>query len=69
LKFKPKFSFIYFDNNFFLLAFFFLTSSISVNSLIMSGKSKDFSEDQIAEFQEAFQLFDTRGDGMIPVRT
>jgi myosin light chain 6 len=49
-------------------SFFFLTSSISVNSLIMSGKSKDFSEDQIAEFQEAFQLFDTRGDGMIPAQ-
>ncbi len=33
----------------------------------MTGKSP-FSEDQIAEFQEAFMLFDTRGDGMIPVR-
>ncbi len=27
-----------------------------------------FSEDQIGEFQEAFMLFDTLGDGMIPVR-
>merc|ERR1712001_410253 len=37
------------------------TSSI----LSMSGKS-GFSEDQLAEFQETFLLFDTRGDGMIP---
>ena len=33
----------------------------------MSGKT-GFNEDQIAEFQETFMLFDTRGDGMIPVR-
>ena len=33
----------------------------------MSGKSA-FNEDQIAEFQEVFSLFDTVGDGMIPVR-
>ena len=26
-----------------------------------------FTEDQIGEFQETFMLFDTRGDGMIPV--
>jgi Ca2+-binding EF-hand superfamily protein len=26
-----------------------------------------YSEDQIAEFQEVFMLFDTKGDGMIPV--
>nr|ACO14847.1 Myosin-2 essential light chain [Caligus clemensi] len=26
----------------------------------------NFSDDQIAEFQEAFMLFDTEGDGMIP---
>jgi Ca2+-binding EF-hand superfamily protein len=32
----------------------------------MSGKSS-FSEDLIGEFQEAFMLFDTKGDGMIPV--
>ncbi|TRY66978.1 hypothetical protein TCAL_05972 [Tigriopus californicus] len=32
----------------------------------MSGKTGLFSEDQIAEFQEAFMLFDTKGDGMIP---
>ena len=28
-----------------------------------------YSEDQIAEFQEVFLLFDTRGDQMIPVTT
>eukprot|EP00095_Tigriopus_kingsejongensis_P001776 maker-scaffold339_size202159-snap-gene-1.26 protein:Tk01776 transcript:maker-scaffold339_size202159-snap-gene-1.26-mRNA-1 annotation:"myosin-2 essential light chain" len=32
----------------------------------MSGSSP-FTEDQIGEFQEAFMLFDTKGDGMIPV--
>lgn len=26
-----------------------------------------FSEDQIGEFQEAFLLYDSRGDGKIPV--
>jgi Ca2+-binding EF-hand superfamily protein len=26
-----------------------------------------FTEDQIADFQEVFMLFDTKGDGMIPV--
>ena len=26
-----------------------------------------FNEDQIAEFQEAFLLYDNRGDGKIPV--
>lgn len=31
----------------------------------MSGKS-GFSEDAVAEFQETFMLFDTKGDGMIP---
>ena len=34
----------------------------------MSGKSS-FSEDLIGEFQEAFMLFDTKGDGMVPVRS
>jgi Ca2+-binding EF-hand superfamily protein len=28
-----------------------------------------FTEDQIAEFQEVFMLFDTKGDGLIPVTT
>lgn len=35
----------------------------------MSKSSKggvSFSDDQIADFQEAFMLFDTKGDGMIP---
>jgi len=32
----------------------------------MSGKTQSFSEDMIAEFQEAFMLFDTKGDGMVP---
>ena len=32
----------------------------------MSGKSA-FSEDQINDFQETFNLFDTKGDGKIPV--
>merc|ERR1712029_476396 len=31
----------------------------------MSGKSA-FSEDQINDFQETFNLFDTKGDGKIP---
>ena len=29
--------------------------------------SPQFNEDQIAEFQEAFLLYDQRGDGKIPV--
>ena len=29
--------------------------------------SRAFSEDQVAEFQEAFLLYDQRGDGKIPV--
>ena len=33
----------------------------------MSKSGSGFTEDQVAEFQEAFALFDTRGDGMIPV--
>ncbi len=33
----------------------------------MAG-TNSFSENQIAEFQEAFMLFDTIGDGRIPVR-
>ena len=36
------------------------------SAIKMSGKSS-FSEDLIGEFQEAFMLFDTKGDGMIPV--
>ncbi|VVC98471.1 unnamed protein product [Leptidea sinapis] len=33
----------------------------------MVPKRAGYSEDQIAEFQEAFQLFDSRGDGKIHV--
>ena len=33
----------------------------------MTKSGSGFTEDQVAEFQEAFALFDTRGDGMIPV--
>ena len=29
--------------------------------------SRQFNDDQIAEFQEAFLLYDQRGDGKIPV--
>jgi len=32
----------------------------------MTKSGSGFTEDQVAEFQEAFALFDTRGDGMIP---
>ena len=34
----------------------------------MTKSGSGFTEDQVAEFQEAFALFDTRGDGMIPVK-
>ncbi len=34
----------------------------------MSALSTSFNEDQMAEFQEAFLLFDNHGDGRIPVR-
>jgi Ca2+-binding EF-hand superfamily protein len=33
----------------------------------MSAVGQQFTEDQIEEFQEAFVLYDTRGDGTIPV--
>ena len=33
----------------------------------MSTQRIQFNEDQIAEFQEAFLLYDNRGDGRIPV--
>ncbi len=35
----------------------------------MSGKKTGFTEDQVADFQETFMLFDTKGDGQIPVRS
>ena len=31
------------------------------------SRNMQFSEDQIAEFQETFLLYDQRGDGKIPV--
>jgi len=43
----------------------FLEVQIDTKCHKMSGKSS-FSEDLIGEFQEAFMLFDTKGDGMIP---
>ena len=33
----------------------------------MSGRGISFSDDQIAEYQEAFLLYDNRGDGKIAV--
>jgi len=34
---------------------------------IMPAKDQGFSEDQIEDFKEVFQLFDTKGDGLIQV--
>ena len=34
----------------------------------MPAKDQGFSEDQIEDFKEVFQLFDTKGDGLIQVR-
>ena len=36
---------------------------------IMPAKDQGFSEDQIEDFKEVFQLFDTKGDGLIQVRS
>merc|ERR1711877_122 len=36
-------------------------------SLNMPAKDQGFSEDQIEDFKEVFQLFDTKGDGLIQV--
>ena len=33
----------------------------------MPAKDQGFSEDQIEDFKEVFQLFDTKGDGLIQV--
>ena len=35
----------------------------------MPAKDQGFSEDQIEDFKEVFQLFDTKGDGLIQVRS
>ena len=34
----------------------------------MPAKDQGFTEDQIEDFKEVFQLFDTKGDGLIQVR-
>jgi len=33
----------------------------------MPGKDQGFTEDQVEDFKEVFQLFDTKGDGLIQV--
>ena len=33
----------------------------------MPAKDQGFTEDQIEDFKEVFQLFDTKGDGLIQV--
>merc|ERR1712122_382761 len=37
------------------------------NLAIMPAKDQGFTEDQIEDFKEVFQLFDTKGDGLIQV--
>ena len=34
----------------------------------MPEKTQGFTEDQVEDFKEVFQLFDTKGDGLIQVR-
>ena len=41
---------------------------LSSESIKMPAKDQGFSEDQIEDFKEVFQLFDTKGDGLIQVR-
>ena len=36
--------------------------------VIMPAKDQGFTEDQVEDFKEVFQLFDTKGDGLIQVR-
>ena len=33
----------------------------------MPAKDQGFTEDQVEDFKEVFQLFDTKGDGLIQV--
>ena len=33
----------------------------------MPSKDQGFTEDQVEDFKEVFQLFDTKGDGLIQV--
>merc|ERR1711902_292122 len=37
------------------------------NLAIMPEKTQGFTEDQVEDFKEVFQLFDTKGDGLIQV--
>ena len=41
---------------------------LSSESIKMPAKDQGFTEDQIEDFKEVFQLFDTKGDGLIQVR-
>ena len=47
--------------------FFFICFPGSTPTTNKMPEKQSFSEDQVAEFQEVFLLFDTRGDGMIQV--
>ena len=38
------------------------------NLATMPEKTQGFTEDQVEDFKEVFQLFDTKGDGLIQVR-
>ena len=38
------------------------------NPATMPEKTQGFTEDQVEDFKEVFQLFDTKGDGLIQVR-
>eukprot|EP00091_Calanus_sinicus_P022074 TRINITY_DN6833_c0_g1_i1.p1 TRINITY_DN6833_c0_g1~~TRINITY_DN6833_c0_g1_i1.p1 ORF type:complete len:119 (-),score=28.70 TRINITY_DN6833_c0_g1_i1:131-487(-) len=40
---------------------------LSQNFNIMPAKDQGFTEDQVEDFKEVFQLFDTKGDGLIQV--
>ena len=40
----------------------------SESARMPSAKDQGFTEDQIEDFKEVFQLFDTKGDGLIQVR-
>merc|ERR1711882_5749 len=42
------------------------TTQLSI-SLEMPSKDQGFTEDQVEDFKEVFQLFDTKGDGLIQV--
>ena len=44
-----------------------LNSYVFFKSGKMPSKDQGFTEDQIEDFKEVFQLFDTKGDGLIQV--